>query len=325
MTVQAFSRVHPYRLSIRSSPREFPGALHLQLWSRGSAHDWLLHTRAARALAHHRLRALPRCGTLSQRSPSPSEVQSQLEGRYDMNRAEFISHVAAETSTTKVTAERMVKAVLSAITASLARDDPVAIAGFGKFAIRDRAARQGRNPRTGESVAVPASKMTSFKPAKAHRVKIHETSMRTSSVALFCILTAGLVVHAPSIARDPDQSFLCRDYLEDLNITSSETTSELSNLCQEATTGNGDSALALGLKFATGSDDITPDYRRASEWFKRSAELKNPKGAFNLGCSMLKDSESRKAKLRPHVCLASPQKVAYPMHSTTSVSDIRAV
>ena len=66
-----------------------------------------------------------------------------------MNKAEILSYVAAETSTTRAAAERMVGAVLSAIVDALSRDEPVAIAGFGKFALRSRAARQGRNPRTG--------------------------------------------------------------------------------------------------------------------------------------------------------------------------------
>ncbi len=91
-----------------------------------------------------------------------------------MNKAELVSHVAAETSTTGAASERMVGAVFSAIADELARDEPVAIAGFGKFAVRTRAARQGRNPRTGEPVAVPAAKVPSFKSAKALREAVNE-------------------------------------------------------------------------------------------------------------------------------------------------------
>ena len=91
-----------------------------------------------------------------------------------MNKAEIVSHVAAETSTTRADAERTVGAVFSAISDALARDEPVAIAGFGKFDVRRRPARQGRNPRTGEPVAVPASKMPSFRPAKALRDAVNE-------------------------------------------------------------------------------------------------------------------------------------------------------
>jgi len=67
-----------------------------------------------------------------------------------MNEAELVSHVAAETSSTRAAAERMVDAVFSAIADALARDQPAAIAGFGKFAVRSRVARKGRNPRTGD-------------------------------------------------------------------------------------------------------------------------------------------------------------------------------
>ena len=86
-----------------------------------------------------------------------------------MNRNELAAQVAAETSTTGAAAERMVGAVFSAIGDALARAEPVAIAGFGKFAVRSRAARRGRNPRTGEPVDIAASRATSFKAAKALR------------------------------------------------------------------------------------------------------------------------------------------------------------
>ena len=63
-----------------------------------------------------------------------------------MNKAEFVSHVAAETSTTRATAEWMDGADFCAIADAFAQDESVAIAGFRKFAVRGRAARQGRNP-----------------------------------------------------------------------------------------------------------------------------------------------------------------------------------
>ena len=91
-----------------------------------------------------------------------------------MNKAELVSHVAAETSTTRAAAERMVGAVFSAIADALARDEPVAIAGLRKFAVQGRAARRGRNPRTGAPGAVPASKVPSFKPAQTLRDAVNE-------------------------------------------------------------------------------------------------------------------------------------------------------
>ena len=75
---------------------------------------------------------------------------------------------------TKATADRLVGDVFSAIADALVRDGTVAIAGFGKFAVSSRAARAGRNPRTGAPVALAASKMPSFKPAKALRDAVNE-------------------------------------------------------------------------------------------------------------------------------------------------------
>ena len=91
-----------------------------------------------------------------------------------MNKAELVSYVAAETSVTGADAQRMVQAVFSAIGDGLARDEPVAIAGFGKFAVRSRAGRSGRNStQTGEPVVIAASKAPSFKAPKALRAAVN--------------------------------------------------------------------------------------------------------------------------------------------------------
>jgi len=95
--------------------------------------------------------------------------QVAVQGEGNMNRSEIVSHIAAETSASRASAERMVATVFSTIADALGRDEPVIIAGFGKFDVRSRAARQGRNPQTGEPVAIPASKVPSFKAAKALR------------------------------------------------------------------------------------------------------------------------------------------------------------
>ena len=86
-----------------------------------------------------------------------------------MNKNELVSLVAAETSATRATAERNGGGCVLRHRRRPERDEPVAIAGFGQFVIRDRAARQGRNPQTGEPVAITASKVPSFKAAKALR------------------------------------------------------------------------------------------------------------------------------------------------------------
>ena len=94
--------------------------------------------------------------------------------REQMNKHELASHVAAGTPVTRADAERLIGVVFSAIADAMARGEPVTIAGFGKFATRSRAARTGRNPRTGEPVAIVASRTPSFKPAKALRDAVNE-------------------------------------------------------------------------------------------------------------------------------------------------------
>ena len=86
-----------------------------------------------------------------------------------MNKTELSSRVAAGASLSKADAASAVNAVFSTIAAALAEGEPVAIAGFGTFATRTRAARQGRNPATGESIAIAPSTGVSFKPGKTLR------------------------------------------------------------------------------------------------------------------------------------------------------------
>ena len=105
--------------------------------------------------------------SIGTRAVSRNPIAVQVEAK--MNKYDLVSHVAAETSATRATAKRMVGAVFSAIGDALARVEPVTIAGFGKFVIRGRGARQGRNPATGEPVGIAASRVPSFKAAKALR------------------------------------------------------------------------------------------------------------------------------------------------------------
>ena len=86
-----------------------------------------------------------------------------------MNKSKIVARVAARAGLDRFTAERAVDLVFEAIAEGLAKQEDVRIAGFGAFRTRNRAARMGRNPRTGESVPIPASKSPSFKAAKALR------------------------------------------------------------------------------------------------------------------------------------------------------------
>jgi DNA-binding protein HU-beta len=84
-----------------------------------------------------------------------------------MNKNELIEHVAETVGLTKKEARTAVSAVFDQIASSLNTGDTVAIAGFGTFLVKDRAARIGRNPSSGAPMNIPASKAPSFKVAKA--------------------------------------------------------------------------------------------------------------------------------------------------------------
>ena len=84
-----------------------------------------------------------------------------------MNKAELINAVAAATEFSKKDAEAAVTATLEAITSALKDGDKVQLVGFGSFEVKKRAERIGRNPKTKESIKIPASKVPVFKPGKA--------------------------------------------------------------------------------------------------------------------------------------------------------------
>lgn len=84
-----------------------------------------------------------------------------------MNTTELVERVAAEAGLQKAQARAAVDAMVAALTAAAKAGEPVALAGFGQFKVADRPARQGRNPATGETIQIPASRKLSFTPAKA--------------------------------------------------------------------------------------------------------------------------------------------------------------
>ena len=83
-----------------------------------------------------------------------------------MNKAELIDKVAVAAELNKASATRAVEALLDSIAASLRNGDQVTLSGFGTFSVTARAARSGRNPRTGETINIPASKNPKFKAGK---------------------------------------------------------------------------------------------------------------------------------------------------------------
>ena len=84
-----------------------------------------------------------------------------------MNKAEFISAVAEAAGSSKSEATAHVEAMINVVTNTLKSADQVTLVGFGTFLAKKREARQGRNPRTGESIQIAASNVPSFKAGKA--------------------------------------------------------------------------------------------------------------------------------------------------------------
>lgn len=84
-----------------------------------------------------------------------------------MNKTELIAAVAEAAGISKADATKAVAATFDAITAALAEGDKVSLVGFGTFAVKERAARTGLNPRTKETIEIPAAKTPSFKAGKA--------------------------------------------------------------------------------------------------------------------------------------------------------------
>jgi DNA-binding protein HU-beta len=84
-----------------------------------------------------------------------------------MNKAELIEAVSDAADLAKSDATKAVDGVIEAITNSLKNGDQVTLVGFGTFLVRDRAARTGRNPRTGEAIEIAAAKVPGFKAGKA--------------------------------------------------------------------------------------------------------------------------------------------------------------
>lgn len=81
-----------------------------------------------------------------------------------MNKAELIEAMASKADLTKADAKKALDAFIDATTKSLKKGDRVALVGFGSFSVAKRAARTGRNPKTGQEMQIPAKKVVKFKP-----------------------------------------------------------------------------------------------------------------------------------------------------------------
>ena len=91
-----------------------------------------------------------------------------------MNKTELIAAVAEKAEISKKDAEKAVKAFTDAVAEELAKGGKVQLVGFGNFEVRERKEREGRNPRTGETMTIAASKTPKFKPGKALKDEINK-------------------------------------------------------------------------------------------------------------------------------------------------------
>ena len=89
-----------------------------------------------------------------------------------MNKTELIAAAAESTGLTKKDTEKVLNAALESIAAALAQGDKVQISGFGSFEVKEREARVGRNPQTGEAMEIAASRIPAFKVGKALKDRV---------------------------------------------------------------------------------------------------------------------------------------------------------
>jgi DNA-binding protein HU-beta len=90
-----------------------------------------------------------------------------------MNKKELVTAMAAKTNSSAAAADRAVNALVEIISESLKKGDALTLPGFGTFEVRDRAARTGRNPKTGEELKIAASRVAAFKPGAALKAAVN--------------------------------------------------------------------------------------------------------------------------------------------------------
>jgi integration host factor subunit beta len=99
-----------------------------------------------------------------------------------MTKAELVEDVARAAELTKKDAERLVEIVFESIIDTLNQGEKIELRGFGSFRVRERGARRGRNPKTGDPVNIPAKRVPYFKPGKELKELINEESNASSAV-----------------------------------------------------------------------------------------------------------------------------------------------
>jgi integration host factor subunit beta len=97
-----------------------------------------------------------------------------------MTKAELVEDVAEAAELTKKDAERLVEIVFESIIETLNQGEKIELRGFGSFRVRERGARRGRNPKTGDPVSIPATRVPYFKPGKELKELINESPQPAS-------------------------------------------------------------------------------------------------------------------------------------------------
>src|SRR5690242_16458508 len=96
-----------------------------------------------------------------------------------MNTTDLIDRITADHELSKAQARRVIEAVFGAIIEAAGKEDEVALSGFDRFKVAERAARQGRNPANGETIQIPASRKLAFSAAKAVRDQLNASKPKT--------------------------------------------------------------------------------------------------------------------------------------------------
>lgn len=91
-----------------------------------------------------------------------------------MNKSELINAIAEKSGLTKKDSEKALNAFVETVQETLTKGDKVQLIGFGTFEVRERSARKGRNPQTGEEIMIPAAKVPAFKPGKALKDSVNK-------------------------------------------------------------------------------------------------------------------------------------------------------
>lgn len=116
-----------------------------------------------RRLVHPRGRA----GTVRRSPNHHSKTTTERKGDMHVNKTELIEHIAKQADISKAAAARALEALIGGVKSTLKKNGSVSVVGFGTFAVTKRAARTGRNPRTGASIKIKAAKVPKFRPGKA--------------------------------------------------------------------------------------------------------------------------------------------------------------